>query len=126
MAALYQLSMFFVLLITCYVEGPCYCITDCEDINNQSSLCLEYCCRPSNKGKGFKIQGKIGHKDYIFCPSVPPILCPLISSCSQLLEVYPTAPTGYYIITLSNDSLVEVYCDMESSHCDGKGGWILT
>ena len=123
MAALYQLFIFLVLLITCSVEGSFYCIADCEDNNQQSSLCLQYCCHPSNKGKGFKIQDEMGDKNYIFCPSIPPTLCPLIRSCSQLHEVYPTAPSGYYNITLSNGSKVEVYCDMEGSHCDGEGGW---
>ena len=47
--------------------------------------------------------------------------CPIFSSCSQLR--YPTAPSGYYNIRLSNGSQVEVYCDMEGSHCDGEGGW---
>ena len=124
MSALYQLSIFLVLLITCSVEGSFYCIADCDnDSNNQSSLCLQYCCHPSNKGKGFKIQGEMSHKNYIFCPSIPPTSCPLIRSCSQLHEVYPTASSGYYNITLSNGSQVEVYCDMEGIYCDGEGGW---
>ena len=125
MAALYQLFIFLVLLITCSVEGSFYCIVDCEDNNHQSSSCLQYCCHPSNRGKGFKIKDKMGDKIYIFCPSIPPTSCPTfkLTSCTQLHEVYPTAPSGYYNITLSNGSQVEVYCDMEGSHCDGEGGW---
>ena len=40
-----------------------------------------------------------------------------------ILQSNPTALSGYYNITLSNASQVEVYCDMEGSHCDGEGGW---
>ena len=67
----------------------------------------------------------MSHINYILCPSIPPTSCPVLifSSCSQLHEVYSTAPSGYYNIRLSNDSQVEVYCDMEGSHCDGEGGW---
>ena len=85
---------------------------------------LQYCCNLSNRGKSFKIQDEIGHINYILCPSVPPTSCPTFNiSCSQLHEVYPTAPSGYYNITLSNGSQVEVYCDMEGSDCDGEGSW---
>ena len=32
-------------------------------------------------------------------------------------------PNGIVPLTLSNGNQVEVYCDMEGSHCDGEGGW---
>ena len=123
MAVLYLLLIFLVLLITCFVEGSSYCMTDCDNNGHQPSLYLQVCCHPFNREKSFKIQDEIGHKNYILCPSVPPTSCPVFSSCSQLHEVYPTAPSGYYNITLSNGSQVEVYCDMEGSDCDGEGGW---
>ena len=123
MAVLYLLFIFFVFLIASSVEGSSYCMTDCDNNGHQPSLYLRVCCHPFNRGKSFKIQDEIGHKNYILCPSVPPTSCPTFSSCSQLHEVYPTAPSGYYNITLSNGSQVEVYCDMEGSDCDGEGGW---
>ena len=119
----YLLFIFLVLLITCSVEGSSYCMTDCDNNGHQPSLYLRVCCHPFNRGKSFKIQDEIGDKNYILCPSVPTTSCPVFSSCSQLHEVYPTAPSAYYNITLSNGSKVEVYCDMEDSHCDGEGGW---
>ena len=118
MAALYHLQIF---LITCSVEGTFYCITDCDDTSHQSSLCLQYCCLPFNRGKSFKIQDEMSHINYILCPLIPPTSC--LTSCTHLHEVYSTVPSGYYNITLSNSSQVEVYCDMEGSHCDGEGGW---
>ena len=69
----------------------------------------------------------MGDKIYIFCPSVPTTSCLTFKLilCSQLHEVYPTAHSGYYNITLSNGSMVEMYCDMKGtgSQCDGEGGW---
>ena len=32
--------------------------------------------------------------------------------------------SGYYNATLSNGSIIIVYCDMDGSHCDDKGGWM--
>ena len=121
MAVLYLLFIFPVLLITCFVEGSSYCMADCDSNGHQPSLYLRVCCHPFNRGKSFKIQDEMSHINYILCPSAPPTSCPIFSSCSQLY--YPTAPSGYYNIRLSNGSQVEVYCDMKGSHCDGEGGW---
>ena len=115
--------IFLVFLITCSVEGSLICMAHCDSNGHQTSLHFQICCHPSNRGKSFKIQDEMGHKNYILCPLIPPTSCPVFRSCSQLYEVYSTAPSGYYNITLSNGSQVEVYCDMEGSHCDGEGGW---
>ena len=118
-----RLFTFLLLLMTCSVKGSSYCMIDCDSNSHKPSLYLQYCCNLSNREKSFKIQDEIGYKNYILCPSVPPTSCPVFSSCSQLHEVYPIAPSGYYNIILSNGSQVEVYCDMEGSDCDGEGGW---
>ena len=34
------------------------------------------------------------------------------------------ATSGYHSLTLSNGSIITVYCDMEGSNCDNKGGWM--
>ena len=44
--------------------------------------------------------------------------------CSQILHVYSSALSGYYTIQAPNSSLISVYCEMEGSNCDGKGGWM--
>ena len=99
-------------------------MADRHDNSHQLSLYLKICCHPSNRGKSLKIQDEMGHKSYILCPSVLPTSCPAFNtSCSQLHEVYPTAPSGYYNILLFNGSQIKVYCDMEGAHCDGNGGW---
>ena len=117
--------IFLVLLITCSVKGSSYCMADCDSNGHQTSLHLQICCNPSNRGKSFKIQDEMGHKNYILCPLIPPTSCPVFCSCSQLHEVYSTAPSGYYNIRLSNDSQVEVYCDMEGSDCNEEGSWTI-
>ena len=45
------------------------------------------------------------------------------ASCISILNGNPSAPSGYYHITTTNGSCVEVYCDMEGTNCGGEGGW---
>ena len=45
------------------------------------------------------------------------------SSCKSILDDNPSAPSGYYNITTTNGTAVQVYCDMEGTHCGGEGGW---
>ena len=114
----------FVLLITSSVEGASYCMADYDSNGHKLSLYLQY-CDITNSGKIVKIHGETERKITIFCSSIPPTSCPAfnLSSCSQLHKIYPTAPSGYYKILLSNGSQVDVYCDMEGSQSDGEGGW---
>ena len=117
------LFAFIVLLTICSVEGSSYCMTDC-DSNGQRSFTQyeEFCCSPSNKGDVIYVTKDNGRTGYVVCPDNIPKWCPL-SSCYDILQSNSTAPSSYYSITLSNGSQVEVYCDMEGSHCDGEGGW---
>ena len=119
------LFVFLVFLTICSVEGSSYCMTDC-DSNGQRPFTKyeELCCSPSNKGDIIHVTKDNGHTGYVICPDTIPKWCPQnISSCYDIQQSNYTAPSGYYIITLSNSSQVEVYCDMEGSHCDGEGGW---
>ena len=45
------------------------------------------------------------------------------SSCQEIHNLFPSAPSGYYEITSTNCSIVQVYCDMEGTNCGGQGGW---
>ena len=45
-------------------------------------------------------------------------------SCREILNCFPSAPSGYYQIHAPNGSLVQVYCDMEGTNCGGEGGWM--
>ena len=45
------------------------------------------------------------------------------SSCKSIRDSNPSAPSGFYQITSTNGSLVQVYCDMEGTSCGGEGGW---
>ena len=53
----------------------------------------------------------------------PPDCNPPGRSCQEIIYCSPSAPSGYYKITASNGSLVQVYCDMEGTNCGGEGGW---
>ena len=48
---------------------------------------------------------------------------PMGRSCQEILYCSPSVPSGYYQITASNGSLVQVYCDMVGTNCGGEGGW---
>ena len=41
-----------------------------------------------------------------------------------IFENRSSVPSCYFKILSSNGSLISVYCDMEGSNCDGKGGWM--
>ena len=45
----------------------------------------------------------------------------LINSCAS---TDLSSPSGYYFITTSKGSAVQVYCDMEGENCGGEGGWM--
>ena len=45
------------------------------------------------------------------------------SDCHEIFQKQSFVPLGYYTIQAPNCSLISVYFDMESSKCDGKGGW---
>ena len=118
------LFVFLVFLTICSVEGSSYCMADC-DSNGQRSFTKyeELCCSPSNKEDIIHVTKDNGRTGYIICPDTIPKWCPHDTSCYDILQSYRSAPSGYYNITLSNGSQVEVYCDMEGSHCDEEGGW---
>ena len=46
------------------------------------------------------------------------------AGCLDILQKNNLAISGYYTIRAPNGSLISVYCDMEGSNCDGKGGWM--
>ena len=39
-------------------------------------------------------------------------------------QAFPVATSGYYNVSLSNGSIISVYCDMEGNNYDDKGGWM--
>ena len=101
------------------------CMADCTSLlaPRPPSLYEQYCCIPSNSGKRFTVKEQDRIK-FILCPSSVPTSCIKHNSCNAVLQAFPTATSGYYRVTLSNGSIVDVYCDMEGSNCDGKGGWM--
>ena len=46
------------------------------------------------------------------------------NSCSEMTELHPGLPSGYYWVTNHNGTAVEVFCDMDSvCGCSSMGGW---
>ena len=46
------------------------------------------------------------------------------SSCQEIHRCFPSAPSGNYQILSANNTVVEVYCDMEGTTCESEGGWM--
>ena len=100
-----------------------YCMSDCNS-QRQPSPYEQHCCNLGNIGNTFKIEN--GNRlTFIICPSYRPTYCFQVNnnSCLQIHQVYPSATSGYYNITLTNGINVTIYCDMEGINCDKEGGW---
>ena len=101
------------------------CACDCSE-ERPPSLYEQYCCVKSNLGETIILTGEHKHT-YIMCPLELSSTCfsvgLIYSSCSHILAHDPTAPSGYYNITLSNGTTTTVYCDMDLN-CNGTRGWM--
>ena len=101
------------------------CACDCSE-ERPPSLYEQYCCVKSNLGETIILTGEHKHT-YIMCPLELSSTCfsvgLIYSSCSHILAHDPTAPSGYYNITLSNGTTTTVYCDMDLN-CNGVRGWM--
>ena len=113
-----------MIIFTCSgVEGFSHCMTDCNSFGQRPFTTYEeLCCSPSNKGDIIRVTKDNGRTGYVVCPDTIPNWCFEFKSCYDILQSDQDASSGYYNITV-NDNLVEVYCDMEGSNCDGEGGW---
>ena len=56
--------------------------------------------------------------------AISELLYSYYAGCSKILQKNKISQSGYYTILAPNNSLISVYCDMEGSNCDGKGGWM--
>ena len=100
-----------------------YCMSDCNS-QRQPSLYEQHCCNLSNIENTFKI--KNGNRyTFIICPSYLPMSCFQFYnySCTDIYKANTDFKLGYYDITLTNGSIVTVYCDMEGINYDKEGGW---
>ena len=100
-----------------------YCMSDYNS-QRQPSLYEQHCCSLNNIENTFKIEN--GNRyTFIICPSYLPMSCFQFnkSSCADTYKANPDVKSGYYNITLTNGSIVTVYCDMGGMNCDEEGGW---
>ena len=122
--------MYFIILVILITElitvsngEDNYCMSDCNS-QSQPSLYEQHCCNLGNIGNTIKIEnGK--RLTFIICPPYLPASCFQFykSSCADIYKANPDVKSGYYNITLTNGSVVTVYCDMEGINCDEEGGW---
>ena len=45
-------------------------------------------------------------------------------SCREILRCNPSSPSGYYWLKSATTECQEVYCDMDTTHCNITGGWM--
>ena len=69
-------------------------------------------------------QSNLGMINYLFSFAYKNVeeLCSL-RSCKEVVHLNPNASSGYYNITLSNRSKINIFCDMEELNCDQQGRW---
>ena len=98
--------------------------------SNLPKSCQRLVSSPNNCSKIFGMNASAVSGYYLF--NGPSVYCDLVdyiselnfSDCYEIFENRSSAPSGYYKIQSPNGSLISVYCDMEGSNCDGKGGWM--
>ena len=118
--------LILVFLLSWSVQSTLADVSSCDSsAEHPPSLYEQYCCVKSNQGETILLTGE--HKrTYIVCPLELPTTCLSIRNlnpCSDVLTTDPTAPSGYYNITLSNGTTTTVYCNMDLN-CNGERGWM--
>ena len=106
----------FVFLVYCnivdYINGL--------NLSNCSQVFQERSYLPSGY---YTLLAPNGSYTSQYCDIVKFINSLSLPNCSQI-SAYSSAPSSYYTILAPNGSHISVYCGMESSNCDGKGGWM--
>ena len=99
---------------------PSSCPTTCERFVTSLSSCSKIFGLNTSAVSGYYVfKGS-----YVYCDIVDYINGLNFSDCYQIFQNRSFVPSGYYKIQAPNGSLLSVYCDMEGSNCDGKGGWM--
>ena len=124
-----RFSIIFVLnilgLLLCIEKSVSSSVRTATCDQTQYSFYLQTCCQNGFNGEHvLKTKDeKRKHRAYMLCPKNLVELCPP-KSCKELLSDSPKSPSGYYRISSSNGSMINVYCDMEGINCaDQEGGW---
>ena len=117
------LRLVIILIVLEMTSSEETCLSDCQEKSNAESIFEQVCCLTPHIGKKIKLaEGK--ERSYLFCPDKLPRFCDLVNvSCLAILNLHPSALSGYYIITPNYESVEAVYCDMEGDNCGGEGGW---
>ena len=118
-----MLCYLMLVSLLCWSVQSTLAVSSCDSSEERPpSLYEQYCCVKNNLGETIILTGEHKHT-YIMCPLELPSTCSFSISCSNVLTTYPTAPSEYYNITLSNGTTTTVYCDMDLN-CNGERGWM--
>ena len=99
---------------------PCNLPTSCEKFVRSPNNCSEIFRMNTSAVSGYYVFGGSS----VYCDIVDYINGLNFSDCYQIFQNRSFVPSGYYTIQAPNGSIISVYCDMEGSNCDGKGGWM--
>ena len=115
-----------IVSLLCWSVQSTLAVSSCDSSEERPpSLYEQYCCVKSNLEETIILTGEHKHT-YIMCPLELPSTCSsvkFLTSCSEISKTYPTAPSGYYNIKLSNGTITTVYCNMDLN-CNGERGWM--
>ena len=98
--------------------------------SNLPTSCQRFVRSPNNCSEIFRMNTSAVSGYYafggssVYCDIVDYINGLNFSDCYEIFQKRSFTPSGYYTIQAPNGSLISVYCDMEGSNCDGKGGWM--
>ena len=99
---------------------PCNLPTSCERFVTSLNNCSKIFGMNTSAVSGYYVIGGSS----VYCDIVDYINGLNFSDCYEIFQNRSFVPSGYYTIQAPNGSLISVYCDMEGSNCDGKGGWM--
>ena len=99
---------------------PCNLPTSCERFVTSLNNCSKIFGMNTSAVSGYYVIGGSS----VYCDIVDYINGLNFSDCYEIFQNRSFVPSGYYTIQAPNGSIISVYCDMEGSNCDGKGGWM--
>ena len=94
--------------------------TSCQRFFTSLKICSKILGINTSAVSGYYVIGGLS----VYCDIVDYINGLNLSDCYEIYQNRSFVPSGYYNIQGPNGLLISVYCDMEGSNCDGKGGWM--
>ena len=103
-----------------FILCPSYLPTSCQRFVTSLNNCSEIFEMNTLAVSGYYVIGGSS----VYCDIMDYISELNFSDCYKIFQNRSFVSSGYYKIQAPNGSLISVYCDMEGSNCDSKGGWM--